>query len=82
MMLILLAAIDEGLAAGFFGIGAGEMAAFKQLLALPDDLAVVGVVTVGYEAPDPERERLTSRFTELRKPLEELVHRERWGSAG
>lgn len=80
LMLLLLAAIDEGLAAGFFGVGADEMAEFRRLLELPDDLAVVGVVTVGYEAPDRESEWLTSRFTQMRKPLEEIVQSERWGS--
>ena len=78
MMLLLLAAIDEGLAAGLFGAPPDEEARLKELLGIPDELALVGVVTVGYEAPDPERERLTSRFTERRRALSELVRWERW----
>ena len=78
MMLLLLAAIDEGLAAGFFGALPDDADRLKELLGIPPDFALVGVVTVGNEAPDPERERLTSRFTERRRPLPELVRWERW----
>ena len=46
-MLILLAAIDEGLAAGVYGVTVPEMQAFKDLLGIPDDLWVVAGVTVG-----------------------------------
>ena len=35
MMLILLAAIDEGLAAGVYGVTVPEMKAFKELLEHP-----------------------------------------------
>jgi nitroreductase len=50
MQNLLLAAVDEGLAAGFLGAhGAGDI---RALLSIPDDVAVVGIVTVGHPAPD------------------------------
>ena len=55
MMLILLAAIDEGLAAGVYGVTVPEMEAFKDLLGIPEDVHVVAGVTLGNQAR-PERE--------------------------
>lgn len=77
-MLVLLAAIDEGLAAGVFGVPAERMAAVRELLELPDDVAIVEVVTLGYPGADEASDRLSSRGTRRRRPLEELVHWERW----
>jgi nitroreductase len=71
MMLILLAAVDEGLAAGFFGFHRIE--AVKALLGIPDDVAPIGIVTIGHPAPD----RRSSSLERGRKPA--LVHHERWG---
>ncbi len=78
MMLILLAAIDEGLAAGVFGVTVPEMKAFKQLLEIPDDVHVVAGVTLGRARPDPNASRASSRFSQRRRGLEEVVHWERW----
>lgn len=72
MMLVLLAAVDEGLAAGFLGSHAlPEMAAY---LGLPDHMAPIGVVTIGHAAPD----RRSSSLQRGRRPLGEVVHRDRW----
>jgi FMN reductase [NAD(P)H] len=49
-MLILLAAVDEGLAAGF--IGTERVGDLQALLGLPADLQPIGVVTIGYPLPD------------------------------
>ena len=47
---LLLAAVAEGLAAGFLGAhNAGDV---KELLSIPDDVAVVGIVTIGHPAED------------------------------
>ena len=70
-----LAAIDEGFAAGVFGVPVEQMAAFKQLLEIPDDVAVVSCVTVGRPANDPNWSAASSRATQPRKSLDELV---RW----
>jgi nitroreductase len=77
-MLILLAAVDEGLAAGVFGIPAERMEGVREFLRLPDDVAIVEVITLGYAADDTASDRLSSRGTRPRKALAELVHWESW----
>jgi nitroreductase len=78
-MLILLGAIDEGYAAGLFGVFAEAMAPFKQLLNIPDDIAVTCCITIGKPADDSSWDALTSRLTQARKPVDDLVRWERWG---
>ena len=78
MMLLLLAAIDEGLAAGVYGVTVPEMGAFKELLGIPDDVAVVAGVTLGKARPDPNSSRASSRMSQRRRGLDEVVHWERW----
>ncbi len=77
-MLILLAAIDEGYAAGLFGVFAEAMSPFKRLLNIPDDVAVACCITVGKPADDSTWDALTSRLTQARKSVVDLVHWERW----
>lgn len=77
-MLVLLAAVDEGLAAGVFGIPAERMDAIRSLLGVPDDIAVIEVITLGYPAADAASDRLSSRGTRPRRPLGELVRWEAW----
>ena len=79
MMLLLLAAIDEGLAAGVYGVTVPEMQAFKELLGIPDDVHVVAGVTVGKGKARPEREpRDEPHVRRRRRALEEVVRWERW----
>ncbi len=73
-MLLLLAAIDEGLGAGLFGLDPAGNDGLRDLLGMPTDVAVVGVVTIGHAAPD---DRSGSRKRGW-KPLEEVVRWERW----
>jgi len=80
-MLVLLAAIDEGYAAGLFGVFMEAMQPFKQLLAIPNDVDVACCITIGKPADDSEWDRRTSRLTQARKPVDELVHWERWSTA-
>jgi nitroreductase len=49
VMLILLAAVDEGLAAGFAG---GDFDGLRAEVGLPDDFTPVGVIPVGRPLPD------------------------------
>jgi nitroreductase len=77
-ILILLAAIDEGYAAGLFGVFVEAMAPFKQLLTIPDDVAVTCCITIGKPADDSSWDASTSRLTQARKPVDDLVHWERW----
>ncbi len=78
LMLILLAAIDEGLAAGVYGVPVEEDARVRELLHIPDELAIVTGVTIGPPAPDPEWSKRTSRATQRLRTLAEVVHWNRW----
>jgi nitroreductase len=72
MMLVLLAAVDEGLGAGF--LGSHAIPDLEALLDLPDHMSVVGIVTLGHAAPD----RRSSSLDRGRRPRSHVVHRERW----
>jgi FMN reductase [NAD(P)H] len=78
-MLILLAAIDEGYAAGLFGVFAEATQPFKELLRIPDDVAVACCITIGKPADDSQWSAISSRLTQARKSVGDLVHWERWG---
>jgi FMN reductase [NAD(P)H] len=78
MMLLLLAAIDEGLAAGVYGVTVPEMTEFRQLLGIPHDVSVVAGVTIGRGRPDPNAAVASSRMTQRRRSLDEVVRWERW----
>ncbi len=51
-MILLLAAEDAGLASCFFGLPATHWSSFRQAFAVPARLDPVGVVSLGYAAPD------------------------------
>src|SRR6185437_1085091 len=74
LMLILLAAIDEGLAAGVYGVFGDTDTRYRELLRIPDDFAIVAGVTLGRPLPDPAWSTATSRATQRRRPVDELVH--------
>jgi FMN reductase [NAD(P)H] len=80
LMLVLLAAIDEGLAAGVYGVMPDDEARLRDLLRIPDDLKVVVGVTLGRPLPDPGWSRRSSRTTQRRRALDELVHWNAWTS--
>jgi nitroreductase len=73
-MLLLLAAVDEGLGAGLFGLDPGGNEGLRSLLEIPGDVAVVGVVTVGHPAPETRRGSSSRGW----KPLEEVIHWQHW----
>jgi nitroreductase len=73
MMTLMLAAVDEGLAAGFFGTH--RLQGLRELLGIPDKVTPIGVVTIGHPAPDRRSGSLQRGW----KPLAEVVHWERWG---
>jgi FMN reductase [NAD(P)H] len=77
-MLILLAAIDEGYAAGLFGVPVDWTPQFKELLGIPDDIAVTSCITIGKPADDPGWSAVSSRSTQRRRGVDDLVHWERW----
>ncbi|HZT14452.1 MAG TPA: nitroreductase family protein [Gaiellaceae bacterium] len=74
MMLVLLAAIDEGLASAFVG-HPDQKRILGELLSLPDEVVPIGVALVGKPAAAPPA---GSRLRERRRPRAELVHWERW----
>jgi nitroreductase len=80
LILILLAAIDEGLGAAVYGVFPGEAEQLRALLRIPADFAVVAGVTLGRPLPDPEWSKLTSRSTQRRRTLDELVAWNTWSS--
>jgi FMN reductase [NAD(P)H] len=77
MMLVLAAAIDEGLASAFIG-HPEQKRIFDELVGLPEDVVPIGLALIGKPAPDPTAERGTSRMRERRRPRAELVHWQRW----
>ncbi len=72
MLLLLLAAVDEGLAAGFLGVH--SIPGLRGLLEIPDDVTPIGVVTVGHPAPDRRSGSLERGW----RAESDVVHRERW----
>lgn len=73
MMAILLAAVAEGLAAGF--LGAHNFENLRSIVGIPNSESVLGVVTVGYEAHSVQESRSLPR---RRRPRSEVVHWDRW----
>ncbi len=78
LMLILLAAIDEGLAAGVSGVPKELAAELASAFGVPDDVTIVAHVTIGVPAPDPGWSAVTSRRTKPRRADDESIHWERW----
>jgi nitroreductase len=68
-LLILLGAVDHGLASCFFGVPADRHARVKQALGIADELAIVGVISLGHPAPD----RKSPSLKRGRRPLSEVV---------
>ena len=77
-MLMQLAALDEGLVTGVFGVLPDRIAKLKELLGVPDDVHFVCVLTIGRSAEDPKESERVSRLTRRRLGLDELVRWERW----
>jgi nitroreductase len=74
-MLMLLAAVDEGIGGWFFGITHGERTLLDRF-GVPDHLRPIGILGFGYRAADEEPSG--SWTTRRRRPFEEQVHRNGW----
>lgn len=72
LTLVLLAAVDEGLAAGF--LGAHALPGLAAALGLPEGVEPIGLVTVGHPHPEEAPARRRSRPGEA-----ELLHDGTWG---
>jgi nitroreductase len=73
LMLLLLAAVDRGLAAGVLAPRRPD--ALRALLGIPDEVQPVGIVTIGRPAPDRRSGSLARGW----RPSGEVIHRDRWG---
>jgi nitroreductase len=69
---LLLAAVDNGLAAGYAGIL--DTPGLKKLLNIPDEVTPVGVIPIGYADEDVRSPSLKRG----RRNFDDFVHRERW----
>jgi nitroreductase len=77
---VLLTAVDEGLSAGVYGVPVAQDPAWRALLSIPEELRIVAGVTIGRGAPDPGWSEKTSRATQRRRALDELVKWNTWSS--
>ena len=74
-LLMLLTAVDEGLAACFFGIEPPQHPAFHAAFGVPDEYTAIGCVAVGYAGSDDRRSPSLARG---RRSVDEVVHRGHW----
>jgi nitroreductase len=72
VMVVLLAAVDEGLSAGF--AGPHDLDALRGLLGIPAEVMPMGVIPIGHRLPDTPSPSLKRG----RKAEAEYVHREKW----
>jgi nitroreductase len=75
IMLMLLAAVDEGLGAWYFFISRGEDEVMREL-GIPASCQLLGVIALGY--PSPGDLSRSSAFAKRRRPFEEVFHFGRW----
>ncbi|MGH9171898.1 MAG: nitroreductase family protein [Acidimicrobiales bacterium] len=73
-LLMLLAAVDEGVGAVFFGIPPSDIPAFRAEFGVPEDYTPIGCVAIGHEDPAVPRRDLRSR----RRPAGDVVRRGGW----
>jgi nitroreductase len=76
-MLMLLTAVDEGLAACFFGVPPERQEAFRAAFEVPANRRPVGVVAAGYAAPD----RRSPSLRRGRRGLDQVAHEGRFGAS-
>lgn len=73
LMAVLLATVDEGLAAGFLGVH--SLPDLSALLGIPDDFTPIGVVTIGH----PARDRRSGSLDRPKKTSADVVFHDHWG---
>ncbi len=73
-LLILLAAVDEGLVAYFAGAFRPEL--LKNQLGIPEHFTPVGVVSIGY--PDYPKHVPSPSLTRGRRPESDVIHYNHW----
>lgn len=72
MMLVLLAAVNEGLGSAFVGVR--DPSGLQAALGIPEDYIPIGVTMIGHPAPDKK----SGSLRRGRRSIEDVLHRERW----
>ncbi|MGH3205957.1 MAG: nitroreductase family protein [Streptosporangiaceae bacterium] len=75
-LLILLAVVDEGLGAQFFGIDSRWIADFRTRFGVPPEWEPIGAIAIGH--PDRDNDPIPPLRPGERKPLTGLIHRGHW----
>jgi nitroreductase len=75
MQLLLMAAVDEGIAAAFVGTDASQL---RELLGIPDEYLPIGIALFGHAAADAGQFGDVSARRVPRRPYDEIVHEGRW----
>ena len=79
-MAALYAIVDADLGGCFFGVPAHRVDVVRDAFGIPADQDLVGVISVGYRAPDERRSGSPRR--RARRPRAELVHHGSWTRTG
>lgn len=79
-MAVLLAAVDEGLGACFFGVPPQRVAALRTQFGVPEDQIPVGALTLGHPAPASTTSTTGSPTRRPRRDPADLIHRGRWAA--
>ena len=74
-LLMLLTAVDDGLAACFFGVPPDRIEGFRTAFGVPGEYTPIGCVSVGYAGADDVRSPSLRRG---RRGVDEVVHRGHW----
>lgn len=74
VMILLLAAVNEGLGAGYAGFSPEGLEELHKLLNIPDEVTPVGVIPIGHRAQDIPSPSLKRE----RKADADYIHREGW----
>ena len=79
-LLTLLAVVDEGLGAVFFGISPESTDCFRSRYGVPAEWTPIGAIAIGHPDPTSDRASDPARSARAidRKTLDELVHHGRW----
>lgn len=72
MMLVLLAAVEEGLGTAFVGVK--DPTELQRELGIPEEHMPIGVVFIGHPAEDMK----SGSLKRGRRPLEDVLHRDGW----
>src|SRR5262245_12044758 len=76
-MVMLLAVVEEGLGAFFAGLHDGGRSTLDHF-GVPGNFRTIGFVGLGHRVDDDVASAGSSAFSRRRRPIAELVHRDRW----